>query len=188
MIYVVLAIAAAIALFLIVCAMKPDAFRIERSTLIDAPADRIHPMIDDFRRWPDWSPWETKDPGMTRTLSGAETGTGAVYAWDGNRNIGAGRMEILDSAVPARVVIQLDFLRPFKARNTAEFTLKPEGLGTRVTWAMFGPQPFIGKVMDTIMNCDRMIGKEFEAGLARLKAEVEGGTPASGENRPAAAA
>jgi hypothetical protein len=187
MIYVVLVIVAAIALFLIVCAMKPDAFRIERSALVDAPADRIHPLINDFRRWPAWSPWETKDPGMTRTLSGAETGTGAVYAWDGNRNIGAGRMEILDSIAPARVVIQLDFLRPFKARNTAEFVLKPEGTGTRVTWAMFGPQPFIGKIMDTIMNCDRMIGREFEAGLAKLKAEVDGGAPTGGKPLAAAA-
>jgi uncharacterized protein YndB with AHSA1/START domain len=188
MIYVLAAVAAAIAIFLIACAMKPNAFRIERSAVIDAPADRIHPMIDDFRRWPAWSPWETKDPGMARTFSGAANGKGAIYGWDGNRNIGAGRMEILESEAPRRVVIQLDFLRPFKARNTAEFTLKPEGSGTRVTWAMFGPQPFIGKVMDTIMNCDRMIGREFEAGLAKLKADVEGGAPATDAARTAAAA
>lgn len=186
MTYVLLAIPAAVALFLIFVAMKPNTFRIERSIRVDAPADRVHAMINDFRRWPDWSPWEDKDPGMTRTLSGAETGPGAIYAWDGNRNIGAGRMEILESVAPERVSIQLDFLRPFTARNTAEFTMKPDGAGTRVTWAMFGPQPFIGRLIDTIMNCDRMIGREFETGLARLKARVEGGTPSTGTSRVAA--
>ncbi len=186
MMYVLLAVLAAVALFLVIVAMKPNTFRIERSILVDAPADRVHAMINDFRRWPDWSPWENKDPGMTRILSGAEAGTGAAYAWDGNRNIGAGRMEILESVAPERVTIQLDFLKPFKARNTAEFTMKPDGAGTRVTWAMFGPQPFIGKLMDTLMNCDRMIGREFEAGLAKLKAGAEGGTPATGQRRAAA--
>lgn len=173
MIYLLFVALAALVLFLIVAAMKPDSFRIERSAVINAPAERVYAEIADFRRWPDWSPWENKDPAMARTLSGAEAGKGAVYAWDGNRNIGSGRMEILDAQPPGRVSIQLDFFKPFKARNTAEFTLTPEGTGTRVTWAMFGPQPFIGKVMATIMNCDRMIGREFETGLASLKTRAE---------------
>lgn len=173
MFYLLFVVLAALVLFFVVAAMKPDSFRIERSVLVGAPAERVYADIADFRRWPDWSPWEKRDPAMTRTLSGAEAGKGAVYAWDGNRTIGAGRMEILDARLPGRVSIRLDFLRPFKARNTAEFTLTPEGAGTRVTWAMFGPQPFIGKVMDTIMNTDRMVGRDFEAGLASLKARAE---------------
>ncbi|MBL8569396.1 MAG: SRPBCC family protein [Phreatobacter sp.] len=184
MLYVLLAIPVVVVLVLVIAARKPDRFRTERSALIDASAERIFPMINDFRAWPTWSPWEKKDPDMKRSLSGAASGPGSIYAWDGNRNIGAGRMEILDVAAPERVTIQLDFFRPFKARNTAEFTLKPEGAGTRVTWAMFGPQPFVGKLISMFIDCDRMVGKEFETGLANLKAEVGRGSP--GEARAAA--
>ncbi|MGU9980751.1 SRPBCC family protein [Phreatobacter sp. HK31-P] len=172
MTYALVAILVVVAGILGFAATRPDAFRLERSILIAAPADRIHPMINDFRRWPNWSPWENKDPGMARTLSGAESGVGAAYAWDGNKDIGAGRMEILESS-PARVVIKLDFLRPFEAHNLAEFTLTPEGPGTRVTWAMSGPQPFIGKLMGLVFSIERMVGPDFETGLATLKRQAE---------------
>lgn len=188
MIYGLLVILVAAALGLLVVSRKPDNFRTERSVLIAAPADRIFPLIDDFRAWPAWSPWEKKDPDMQRSLSGAETGVGAVYAWDGDRNIGAGRMEILESLPCRRLAIRLDFFRPFTATNTAEFTMAPDGEGTRVTWAMFGPQRFVGKLMSVVIDCDRMVGKEFEAGLANLKAQVEeGGEPGLAPGRTAAA-
>lgn len=157
---------------LIVAAFKPDRFRIERAAAIRAPAERIQSFIEDFHRWTAWSPWEKKDPALKRSYAGAAAGKGAVYEWDGDRNVGQGRMEILESS-PARVLIKLDFLKPFEAHNTAEFTLTPAGDGTMVTWAMTGPQPFLAKVMGTVFNMDRMVGGDFEAGLAALKAQAE---------------
>jgi hypothetical protein len=110
---------------------------------------------------------------MKRTFSGPESGKGAVYAWDGNKNVGSGQMEILDTATPSKIVIKLDFIKPFEGHNTAEFTMLPRGGATEVTWAMHGATPFIGKVMHVFINMDRMIGKDFEAGLANLKKTVE---------------
>lgn len=141
----------------------------ERSASIQAPPEKVFANIADFRRWPLWSPWEGRDPQMKRALSGAESGAGAVYAWEGNRQVGQGRMEILEATAPALVRIKLDFLKPFEAHNVAEYTLQREGAGTRVTWAMHGPQPFLMKLMGFFMSMDRMVGKDFEAGLARLK-------------------
>jgi len=172
MTYAFVAILVVVAAILGFAATRPDSFRLERSILIAAPADRIHPLIADFRNWRGWSPWENKDPGMTRTLSGAEAGVGAAYAWEGNKDIGAGRMEILESS-EARILIKLDFLRPFEAHNLAEFTLTPEGSGTRLTWAMSGPQPFIAKLMSLIFSLERMVGPDFETGLANLKRRAE---------------
>ena len=154
-----------------IAATRPDRFSVQRSTTIAAPPEKIHPWIDDFRRWGEWSPWEKMDPGMARTFSGAERGPGAAYAWEGKK-VGAGRMEIREST-PRRVAIQLDFLKPWEAHNTAEFTLDPQGAGTRVTWAMHGASPFISKVMGMFIDMDRMIGKDFETGLANLKAAAE---------------
>ena len=106
---------------------------------------------------------------MTRSFSGAESGRGAVYAWEGNKNVGSGRMEILEAAVPSQITIKLDFFKPFEGHNTAEFTMLPQGDATSVTWLMHGPAPFISKVMQVFMNIDTMVGKDFEAGLANLK-------------------
>ncbi|KAF0135425.1 MAG: hypothetical protein FD152_1342 [Xanthobacteraceae bacterium] len=172
MTYALVAVFVVVAGILGFAATRPDAFRLERSILIAAPAERIHPLIADFRSWRSWSPWENKAPGMARTLSGAESGVGAAYAWEGNKDIGAGRMEILESS-PQRILIKLDFLRPFEAHNVAEFTLRPEGQGTQVTWAMSGPQPFIGKLMSLVFSLERMVGPDFEAGLATLKHQAE---------------
>jgi uncharacterized protein YndB with AHSA1/START domain len=152
-------------------ARRPGAFRFERSTTVAAPPEAIHPLITDFRRWAQWSPYEKLDPGMTKTYEGAASGRGAVYTWEGKK-AGAGRMEITDAA-PTRIAIQLDFTRPFKANNVAEFTLQPRGAGTEVTWAMHGSSPFISRLMGIFIDLDRMIGKDFEAGLAEIKRIAE---------------
>lgn len=158
---------------LVYATTRPDAFRVERTAEIKAPPDRIYALIDDFHSWPSWSPYEKLDPEMKRSLSGAPRGKGAVYAWDGNGKAGAGRMEITEATPPTRVAIQLDFIRPFETRNTAEFTLAPKGETTAVTWAMFGPSPYVAKVLGIFVDMDSMIGKDFEAGLASLKRAAE---------------
>jgi uncharacterized protein YndB with AHSA1/START domain len=171
------AIALAVAIVLILAIRKPDTFRVQRVATIKAPAESIFSLINDFHRWASWSPWENKDPAMKRTFSGADRGKGAVYAWDGNKNVGSGRMEILDTSVPSKIVIKLDFFKPFEGHNTAEFTMLPQGdatnVGTIVTWAMYGPAPLMSKMMQVFMNIDNMIGKDFEAGLANLKKLTE---------------
>jgi len=154
---------------LVVVATRPDSFRVERSAVMNAPPDRIFPLLDDFRRWADWSPWEKLDPGLKRTHSGAPKGKGAVYAWEGNPKVGSGRMEILESSPASRLLIQLDFLKPFEAHNLAEFTLGAEGASTRVTWAMTGPQALPMKIMSLFMLMDSMVGRDFEKGLANIK-------------------
>jgi uncharacterized protein YndB with AHSA1/START domain len=158
---------------LVLAAMKPDSFRVERSTSIAAPPEKIYPLLADFRKWPAWSPWEKKDPAMKRTHSGAASGIGAQYAWAGNKDVGSGRMEIVEATPPAKLNVKLDFLEPFEGHNTAEFTLEPSAGGTRVNWAMYGPSPFLSKVMQVFMSFDRMIGRDFEEGLANLKAAAE---------------
>jgi hypothetical protein len=162
-----------IAIVLILASTKPDTFRIQRAAVMNAPAEKIFPLIADFHQWLDWSPWEGRDPALKRIYSGTERGKGAVYAWDGNKNVGAGRMEILEAATPSKVLIKLDFIKPFEGHNTAEFTMLPQGSGTTVTWVMQGPAPFMAKLMHVFVNMDRMIGKDFEAGLANLKKQVE---------------
>lgn len=154
-------------------ATRPDSFRIQRSASIKAPAERIFPLITDFHAWRGWSPWEKIDPALQRTYSGTAAGTGAVYEWAGNKSIGKGRMEILEQSPPSRVVIKLDFLEPFEGHNTAEFILQPAGEATNVTWAMYGPNTLIGKVMGLFFSMDKMIGAQFEKGLNTLKAEAE---------------
>jgi uncharacterized protein YndB with AHSA1/START domain len=166
-------LALAIAVVLILAATKPDKFSVQRATTVKAPAEKIFPLINDFRQWGSWSPYEHKDPTMKRSFSGAASGKGAVYAWDGNKNVGSGRMEILDAAAPAKIVIKLDFFTPFEGHNTAEFTMLPQGDATNLTWLMHGPAPFMAKIMHVFMNIDRMVGKDFEIGLANLKRLTE---------------
>lgn len=162
-----------LAALLAYAATKPDTFRVERTASIEAPPEKIFALINDFQNWAAWSPWEVKDPDMKRIYSGAPIGKGAVYEWDGNRNIGAGRMEILEAAPPGSIRIKLDFFRPFKAQNTAEFRMARDGERTEVSWIMYGPQPYLSKVMSTVFSMDRMIGGEFETGLANLKSISE---------------
>jgi hypothetical protein len=162
----------AVAAVLVLAATKPGTFRVERATTIKAPRERIFALINDFHNWTSWSPWEKMDPAMQRRYAGPASGKGAVYEWEGNKKVGAGRMEIVDAA-HSKVAIKLDFLRPFEAHNNVAFTLEPQGDATLVTWAMQGPLPYIGKVMHVFMNMDRMVGKDFESGLANLKAAAE---------------
>ena len=162
-------LALAVAVVLILAMTKSDTLVVQRATTIDASPDRIFPLVNDFHQWKSWSPYETKDPEMKRDYSGAQAGKGAVYTWDGNKNVGSGRMEILDTAVPNKILIKLDFFTPFEGHNTAEFTLAPQGNATNVTWTMRGPAKLIAKIMQVFINMDNMIGKDFEAGLANLK-------------------
>jgi hypothetical protein len=157
---------------LILASMKPDDFRVTRSTQIKAPPEKIMASISDFHKWSAWSPYENLDPAMKRTFSGAPSGKGAIYEWSGNDKVGAGRMEILQSSVP-QVDIKLDFIKPFEGHNMAVFTAQPQGDTTTVTWAMSGPAPFISKVMQVFCSMDALIGKDFEAGLQNLKAFSE---------------
>ncbi len=168
---VVLAIV--IAIVLILAATKPNTFSVQRATTVKAPPERIFPLINDFHQWGSWSPYENKDPAMKRSYSGAADGKGAVYGWEGNKNVGSGRMEILDTSEPSKIVIKLDFFTPFEGHNTAEFTMLPQGDATNLTWLMHGPASLMSKVMQVFINLDKMIGKDFEIGLANLKRLTE---------------
>jgi uncharacterized protein YndB with AHSA1/START domain len=166
-------IAVAIAIILILAAMKPDVFRIQRSITIAAQAEKIFPQLNDFQRWPTWSPYEHKDPNMKRSFSGPASGPGAIYAWDGDKNVGQGRIEITEMAPNQRLAFNLVMLKPFEAQNKGEFTLAPQGNATVVTWTMHGPTPYLAKIMHVFFNMDRMVGGDFEAALANLKAVAE---------------
>lgn len=150
-----------------------DTYSVERSVRIDAPPMRVYDQIANFHNWTSWSPWEDIDPGLHRHYSGAESGTGAVYAWSGNRKAGQGRMAITDSTEPGRVQIDLVFEKPWKARNDTVFTIAPDGSGSRVTWSMTGKKTLMTKVMGLFKSMDKFLGPDFEKGLARLKTTAE---------------
>ena len=152
---------------------RPELLHVERSTAVQAPADTIFPLINDFHRWTEWSPYEKLDPAMEKVYSGAASGRGAVYEWDGNSSAGKGRMEIVDTAPASRVTVKLDFIEPFEGHNTAVFSLVPQGTTTHVTWTMEGPTPYVAKLMGVFVNMDNMLGADFETGLANLKAIAE---------------
>ena len=162
-----------VATLLIYAATKPDTFRVQRSISIKAPPEKIFAILNDFHLSQSWSPYEKKDPTMKRTFSGAPNGKGAVYAFDGNKEVGKGHLTITDTAPPSKVIIALDMLEPFEAHNTVEFTLGTNGDSTQVTWALHGPQSYMMKVMSFFMDCDKMVGRDFEAGLVNLKAITE---------------
>ncbi|MGJ0514440.1 MAG: SRPBCC family protein [Methylomicrobium sp.] len=169
----VIVVAVLIASLLIYAATRPDTFRVERSAIINAPPDKIFPLINDFRKWEPWSPWEKIDLAVKRSYSGAASGKGAVYEWSGNKNIGQGRMEIVESLPPSKIKLKIDFIKPFEAHNTIEFTLVPQGDSTLVTQAMYGPSPFISRLMGIFCSMDKMVGRKYEEGLANLKALSE---------------
>jgi uncharacterized protein YndB with AHSA1/START domain len=154
-------------------ANQPDAFRIERSASIKASPERIFALINDLRAFNGWNPYEKKDPNLKGRYSGPASGRGAAYAFDGNKDVGKGSLEILESAPPSKVTMRLAMREPFEVQNTVEFTLVPNGGDTRVTWAMQGPAPFIAKIIHVFIDMDRMVGKDFESGLASLKAIAE---------------
>jgi len=174
---ILLAVVAVIAVFVVgvlgLATTQPDTFKVERSATIQAPPETVYALLSDFRQWEAWSPWDKLDPAMTRTYSGAERETGAIYEWEGNDKAGKGRMEITEALAPSKVVIKLDFIVPFESHNVTEFTVTPDGDAQKLTWTMTGPQSFLSKIMCVFMDMDAMVGKDFESGLATLKALAE---------------
>ena len=162
----------AIAGILLYAATKPDSFRVQRTVLVNAPPDKVFPLVNDVKAFTTWSPFDKKDPAMKRTFDAVTAGKGATYAWEGNKDVGQGSMEIVEST-PRKVLIKLDIVKPFEAHNMAEFLFEPKGDSTSVTWAVYGPSPYMSKVIGTFMNIDDMIGRDFEKGLADLKAAAE---------------
>jgi hypothetical protein len=169
---VLIVLLVAVAGVLAFAATKPDSFRVQRSTSIKAPPEKISAVLSDFQAWKAWSPWEKMDPAMKRTYSGEPTAKGAKYAWAGNSEVGEGSMTLTE-AQPSRVALDLDFVKPFEGHNKVVFTLTPKGDATEVTWDMHGPSPYITKVIQVFCDMDGMIGKEFEKGLADLKTLTE---------------
>ena len=158
---------------LLYAATRPDTFRVERSVVINrTPAD-VFPLLDNFHNWVDWSPWEGLDPTMRRTYRGPDQGNGAIYEWEGNSRVGKGHMEITRTESPTHLTIDLRFVKPFKADNAAAFDLERRGDATDVTWAVYGPLPFPSKVMSIFVSMDKLLGKDFDRGLSRLKAAAE---------------
>jgi uncharacterized protein YndB with AHSA1/START domain len=170
--WIAILVIAAVAVILGFAASRPGSFRVARTDFIEAPPEKVFVLINDFHLWQQWSPWEKLDPAMTRALSGTTNGVGAIYNWSGNKKVGEGRMEIASAEPPARLVIKLEFVKPWKASNTVEFILNGRADGTEVTWSMMGASPFMFKLMGLFMNMDQMIGGDFERGLANLKAAV----------------
>ena len=167
-------IALVIFIFPVVAALQPDSFIITRSQLIDAPPETVFTHVNDLTKWHDWSPWAKIDPNAKETFSGPQEGAGAVMQWEGNIEVGSGRMTIVTS-VPAQLVrFRLAFFKPLRAIHTAEFTFKKQGTQTLVTWSMSGRNDFVGKAMGLIFNCEKMVGGQFEKGLLSLQAISEG--------------
>ncbi len=185
-----LALDGVILVLMIIAAVRPDRYGVERQVTIAAPAERIFGLLDDFRRWPDWAPQDRLDRTLRRTYGGAASGVGAESAWSGTNRSGRGRMRIAEATPCSRVVVEVDFDKPFKTHNVNQFSLEPADGGTRVTWAMQGTQPFVAKLMGIFVNMDKMVGKHFEIGLRFLKIAAEGApdtaAPSAGSRPPAA--
>lgn len=173
LIKIILAIVVVIAAIVIYAASRPDTFSVERSAVIHATPDKVFAQINDLHNWQAWSAWERKDSQMKKTHSGAASGVGAVYAWEGNANVGKGSMTISESIPSQKVLIKLDFIAPFEGHNMADIRLQAQGDGTAVSWKMYGPMAFIPKVMGVFFDMDKMIGKDFEDSLANLKVLAE---------------
>ena len=170
---IMIAVAVVVVLLLIIIASRPADFRITRSARIAAPVDVVFDNVNDLHKWEAWSPWAKMDPDAKSTYSGASSGPGASMDWSGNNKVGAGKMTIADSRANEIIRINLEFIRPFKANNLAEFTFKPEGDQTVVTWTMSGKNNFMGKTFSLFVNCDKMVGGEFEKGLASLNSVTQ---------------
>jgi hypothetical protein len=170
---IVLAGIALVVAGLAVVALQPSEFRVTRSSIITAPAPVVFAQVNDFRKWDAWNPWARLDPAMRQGYAGAPAGVGAVYTWAGNGEVGEGRMTITDSRPHELIRIRMEFMKPFAATSTAEFTFRPEGDGTRVTWSMAGENGFMAKAIHMVVSMDRMIGGMFEKGLAAMKAVAE---------------
>lgn len=160
-------------IFCFIVSTRANTFRTERSAVMNAPASAIFEQVNDFHKWEAWSPWAKMDPKAKNTFEGSPSGLGAIFVWDGNKNVGAGRMTIIESIPGNRILIRIEFFRPFKGENTVEFAFHPEGEATRVTWSMYGKNSFMGKLISLFVDCDKMIGEKYSEGLASLKALVE---------------
>jgi hypothetical protein len=178
---ILLGVAAVIVVLLVVVATRPGAFHIERSITTAAPPENAFAQVNDFHAWAAWSPWEKMDPEMKKTFDGASAGPGAIYAWTGNDKVGEGRMTIEKADKPSVISVKLEFLKPFSATNTATFTFAPVPEGTKVTWAMDGENNYIAKGASLVMDMDKMIGRDFERGLAALKIAAESAPKANAE-------
>lgn len=170
MLMILVLLVAGLAVFV---ASRPEEFCVERSALIQAPAAALFAQVNDFHQWPNWSPWARRDPAMCVGYEGAAQGVGATQRWAGNKDVGKGSATILESVEDERLLIQLEFLEPFRASNLAEFSFTSEGSGTRVGWRMSGRNGFLGKAMGLVFNMDKMVGGDFEQGLASLKVLAE---------------
>lgn len=166
--YVLLAVLAVIVLVAYLVLRQPDTFKVQRSAVIAAPPATVFALVNDLRLWNDWSPWAKLDPNAKNTFQGPTSGPGAGFAWSGNNKVGEGRMTIVESRPGEHVRIKLEFMRPMKATNDTLFTFTPDGAGTRVTWTMSGHNALTGKAINLVMDCDRMVGQQFEQGLANL--------------------
>src|SRR5713226_7353069 len=173
---ILIALAVIVVLFVIIVAMQPADFRITRSAAIAAPPEAVFAQVNDLHNWEAWSPWAKLDPAAKSTYDGPAAGVGAAFAWSGNNKIGEGRMTITESRPNELVRFKLDFLKPLKGTNTAEFTFKPEGNQTAVTWSMYGKNKFLSKAVGLFMNCDKMVGGQFEQGLAQMNSVTEAAT------------
>jgi len=173
---ILIALAVIVVVFVVIVAVQPSDFRITRSATIAAPPEAVFAQVNDLHNWEAWSPWAKLDPAAKSTYEGPAAGVGAAFAWSGNNKIGEGRMTVIESRPDELVRFKLDFLKPFKASNTAEFTFKPEGNQTAVTWSMYGKNNFLSKAVGLFMNCDKMVGGQFEQGLAQMNSVTEAAT------------
>ena len=182
---ILIAIAAVIVLFVVIVALQPAQFRVTRSATIAAPPTVVFAHVNDFHQWEAWSPWAKLDPAAKNSFEGPAAGTGAIFRWDGNSEVGTGSMTIIESRPGELVRIRLDFLKPMAATNTADFTFAAAGADTTVTWSMYGENNFMCKAAGLFMNMDKMIGGMFDQGLANLKTVVEGAPAKATEPAPA---
>ena len=171
---IAIAIVAVVAAWAAFVATRPSEFRITRARTMAAPPEAVHALVNDFHKWTEWSPWEKLDPDLKREYSGPSAGVGAAYHWVGNNKVGEGRMTITGSQPPHGVTLRLEFLKPWKATNTTQFEFLPSGSGTTVTWTMTGTNNFMFKAMGLFMNMDKMVGPDFEKGLANLETATAG--------------
>ncbi len=177
---ILLVLAAAIAILLAVAAFRPDTMHVVRSATIAAPPSAVFAVVNDFRRWGDWSPWSKLDPEMEVSFEGPPIGVGAVYKWSGNNEVGEGSTTLVESVPDEKVGMKLAFVRPFPGESDVQFTFAPEGDGTKVTWAMQSPQPYVAKLVGLFIDCEKMCGDQFLEGLANLKQVVEKSAGAKG--------
>jgi hypothetical protein len=170
---ILIGLAIVVVVLAIFIALQPSHYRVERSATMNAPASVVFAQVNDFHKWNAWSPWAKLDPAMKQTFEGAPAGNGAVYTWAGNKDVGEGHMTIIDSHPSDLIKIKLEFIKPFAATNATDFTFKPQGNQTAVTWTMSGDNNFIGKAFSLFMNMDKVVGGDFEKGLAQMKAVAE---------------